>query len=152
MDIKEQIAKIEELYKSQGCYYYSGDDMPVHVDDCRVIGCVSCIIKTILAIPELVALLKIYEQAGRDITLVVVKAENQDLPEIRCREDGLFLHPVKDTRVLLIELKSDKGKTSEHQEVWRNALTPAVAEGKVEYYLFRPEMRDKITEILKGEL
>jgi len=59
---------------------------------------------------------------------------------------------VKDTRVLLIELKSDKGKTSEHQEVWRNALTPAVAEGKVEYYLFRPGDRDKITEILKGEL
>ena len=73
MNIKEQIAKIEELYKSQGCYYYSGDDIPVHIDDCRVIGCVSCIIKTILAIPELAALIDIYEQTSGDLTRIVVE-------------------------------------------------------------------------------
>jgi len=82
MNIKEQIAKIEELYKSQGCYYYSGDDMPVHVDDCRLIGCVSCIIKTILAIPELAALLETYYQAGGEISRLVVKADSQTLPKI----------------------------------------------------------------------
>ena len=33
------------------------------------------------------------EDGNYHLERLVVKAENQDLPEIRCREDGVFLHP-----------------------------------------------------------
>lgn len=49
-------------------------------------------------------------------------------------------------RIMYIELKTDKGKLSPEQEVWRDKL---IASG-AEYYLFRPQDWDELAEVLHG--
>lgn len=57
---------------------------------------------------------------------------------------------VRDGTVVFAELKSDKGKLSEHQEEWIAALNKvsSVSLG-VQVYVWRPSDWDKIMEVLK---
>ena len=53
---------------------------------------------------------------------------------------------VRLTRVLYAELKSEKGKVTEEQQEWLDALKQT---GKVEVYVWRPSDFYEIAEILK---
>jgi len=53
---------------------------------------------------------------------------------------------VKEGRIIFAELKSEKGKVSESQSEWLEALGRA----KAEVYLWRPSDFDEIMEILLG--
>lgn len=48
-------------------------------------------------------------------------------------------------RVIFIELKSEKGKVSDSQWAWKDALQSAMAE----FYIWRPSEWDEIVECLK---
>lgn len=49
-------------------------------------------------------------------------------------------------RLLFIELKSEKGKVTEAQQEWLDALK---ATGKVEVYLWKPSQFEEIVELLR---
>jgi len=49
-------------------------------------------------------------------------------------------------RLLFIELKSERGKVTEAQQEWLDALK---ATGKVEVYLWKPSQFEEIVEILR---
>ena len=51
-------------------------------------------------------------------------------------------------RLLLIELKTERGKLTPAQQEWRSALGDA-EKRDWEYYLFTPSMMDEIVETLK---
>jgi len=57
---------------------------------------------------------------------------------------------VRDGTVIFAELKSEKGKVSEHQEEWITALE-RVAKGSVgaQVYVWRPSDWERIVEILR---
>ncbi|KKM99442.1 hypothetical protein LCGC14_1147790 [marine sediment metagenome] len=52
---------------------------------------------------------------------------------------------VKEGRIIFAELKSEKGKVSEEQFEWLEAL----GKGKAEVYIWRPSDFDKVVEILR---
>jgi hypothetical protein len=53
---------------------------------------------------------------------------------------------VRDDRIVLAELKSEKGRLSEEQRQW---LTSLEGTGKVEVYVWRPQDLSRIGEILR---
>jgi len=53
---------------------------------------------------------------------------------------------IRDERVIVVELKSEKGKVSPQQEQWLNAFR---ATKMAEVYVWRPSDFDKIVEILR---
>ena len=53
---------------------------------------------------------------------------------------------IRDKRIVVAELKSEKGKVSPEQEEW---LAVFRATGLTEVYLWRPSMFDEILEVLK---
>jgi len=55
---------------------------------------------------------------------------------------------VSGKRLLILELKSEKGQVSPHQQEWLNLL--AACGGNVECYLWRPSDLDTIVEILNN--
>jgi len=52
---------------------------------------------------------------------------------------------VRGDRLVIAELKSDKGKVSEHQQAWIEALTQAGAE----VYVWRPSQIEDIARLLR---
>jgi hypothetical protein len=52
---------------------------------------------------------------------------------------------VRANRLLLVELKTERGRMSSAQQSWREAL---LATGKVEYYLWRPRDWNEIVDVL----
>lgn len=53
---------------------------------------------------------------------------------------------VRPPRVIMAELKSERGKLAFEQKVWRDALIQCPG---IEYYEWKPSMWEKINEVLK---
>ena len=56
---------------------------------------------------------------------------------------------VSDRRIIFAELKTEKGRLSEYQKEWGEALTQIASEDNaVSYYLWRPSDWDEIEKVL----